>query len=629
MRELAVFLAAAAAAFPAGVRIERGAVNSVALPAGAAIYGAPGARTVLVTHARRDVLWAAGGAALIVPAGEAGTLTGAAEFWRLFRKARFHDYEQRTTKLPERPMAIARTVRGGDILRFGALEVQVLDTPGFTPGAVTYLFTSAGKRYAATGDLIYSGGRLLDIYSLQDSIAETRTRGYHGFAARSGRLIESLRRVKEARPDILVPARGPLIHDPAGEIERLIARLQALLESHFATDALLWYWGEENWRLRARLATGHPPPPPLPMAPQKDLPDWVLAIGNSRLLLSSSGAAFLIDAGAARIVERLEELRRQGRFRDLEGLWISHYHDDHTNHAAEVASRFGARVYFDERLRDILEHPERYRMPCLTANPVSGQPLGDAHSWQWREFRLTNYYFPGQTLYHGGLAVECGGEKLFFAGDSFTPSGIDDYCLQNRNFAGAGQGYHYCLDLLEKLGRDYWLINQHVAPMFRFDAGFVARLRGELEKRERILAGLTPLPGANYAADEGWARLYPYAARARPGEDAVLELRLYNHAAGPLAFRVRWNAPPGWRLKEGGRSVLIPPRSEGTVRARLAAVSPPEVAVLTVDVAFAGFDLRRWTEALLEGGPQPRSDGPGRPRLPPAGSPQVRFSEPR
>jgi hypothetical protein len=32
----------------------------------------------------------------------------------------------------------------------------------------------------------------------------------------------------------------------------------------------------------------------------------------------------------------------------------------------------------------------------------------------------------------------------------------------------------------------------------------------------------------------------------------------------------------------------------------LRAVAAGEVAVLTADVFFAGFELRRWTEALLE-----------------------------
>ena len=94
---------------------------------------------------------------------------------------------------------------------------------------------------------------------------------------------------------------------------------------------------------------------------------------------------------------------------------------------------------------------------------------------------MDSYLFPGQTLYHGGLPVEReSGEKLFFAGDSVTPSGTDDYCVQNRNLVRAGEGYSYCLDLLVQLGEEFWLINQHVLPMFRDDAGQMARMREEL-----------------------------------------------------------------------------------------------------------------------------------------------------
>lgn len=591
----------AAGALAAQVRVTRGPVNSIALPEGHAIYCASGAKTVLATDARRDVLWAAGGAALIVPAGEADAVTGAAAFWPAFRSGRFHDYSQQSTKLPEQARPAARTVRGGDKLRIGGLDVAVLDTPGYTPGAVTYLFDSGGKRYAATGSLIYGGGRLLDLYSLQDAIPETKTRGYHGFAARAGRLIESLRQVKAARPDVLVPSRGPLIETPGEDIDRLIARLEALLASHFATDALRWYWGEESWRTRGRLTMGKEPSAPMPMASERELPDWVAAIGNSRLLVSASGAAFLVDAGYERIVEKLEELRGQGRFRNLEGMWITHYHDDHTNHAAEVAGRFGAKVYFEGRLRGILEYPAAFRMPCLTTNPVTGVARSDGESWRWREFRLTSYYFPGQTLYHGGLAVERdGGGRLFFVGDSFTPSGIDDYCLQNRNFVHPGQGFLSCLGVLEKLGGEYWLINQHVAPMFRFDAAQLERMRDELGKRARLLAELTPLPDANYAVDEGWARFHPYAVKARRGRTVDLELRLENHTAARQEFRLRWNAPAGWRVARGEERITVPAKSTGAAKVTLAAESPGEVAVLTADVAFAGFDLRRWTEALLE-----------------------------
>ncbi|MBI2685442.1 MAG: MBL fold metallo-hydrolase [Acidobacteria bacterium] len=590
-----------ALAVSAEVRVTTGPVNSIALPEGAAIYGAAGAKTVLVTHARRDVLWAAGDGALVVPAGEVKLVTEAGKFWSLFRQTRFHDYAQKTTKVPERDYMVARTVRDGDSLVFGDVTVSVLDTPGFTAGAVSYVFAFGGKKYAATGDLIYSGGRVLDLYSLQDAVPETKTRGYHGFAARAGQLIASLRKIREMHVDVIVPARGPVIERPAEEIDRLIGRLQALLDSHFATDALRWYWGEESWKTRGTLAMGRAPAAPMPMGAERDLPQWVIAIGNSRLLVSTTGAAFLMDAGYPQIVEKLEELQQAGRFRNLEGLWVTHYHDDHTDHVSKVAKKFGAKVYFNERIRDIVENPARYRMPCLTTNPIAGEARGEAEGWQWREFKMASYFFPGQTLYHGGLSVEReSGEKLFFVGDSFTPSGTDDYCLQNRNFVHADEGYRYCLDLLEKLGGTHWLINQHVAPMFRYDTGQVQRMREELAKRERLLAELTPLPDANYAVDESWARMYPYSVKARAGQTVTVELRIDNHSAKAQDFRVKWNVPAGWEVVRAAERVTIGARTGSAVKATLRAVTPGEVAVLTADVAFAGFDLRRWTEALLE-----------------------------
>lgn len=583
-------------------KIILGPVNSVSLPGGTAIYGAPGASTVLLTHVRRDVVWAAGTAAVIAPESEAKLVEDPLKFWSLFRQTRFHDYAQRTTKVPDKPLRVTRTVRGGDRVDAGGVSLEVLETPGFTPGAVSYLFAMGGKTYAATGDLIYEGGRILDIYSLQDAVPETKTRGYHGFAARAGQLIASLEAVKAAKPDVLIPARGALIPNPADAIDALTGRLRALLDSHFATDALRWYWGEDSWKTRGRLAMGTEPSAPMPMATERDLPAYVIAIGNSRLLVSTSGAAFLLDAGYPQIIEKLTELQAQGRFRNLEGLWLTHYHDDHTDHAAKVARQFNAKVFYNERIQDIIENPARYRMPCLTTNPVAGDATGEGHAWQWREFKLTSYFFPGQTLYHGGLTVEREGapEKLLFVGDSFTPSGTDDYCLQNRNFVHAGEGYRYCLDLIERLGGEHWLINQHVAPMFRYDTGRISRMRQELGKREALLASLTPLPDANFAVDEGWARLYPYSVKASPGQETSVELRLDNHAATAHEFHINWNVPAGWQLVRGDRQVRAGARQPAVARATLRATAPSDVAVLTVDIAFAGFDLRRWTEALLE-----------------------------
>ena len=115
-------------------------------------------------------------------------------------------------------------VKEGDILNWQDLLFTVIDTPGYTRGAVSYLVNIDGRKIGFTGDLISGDGQLFDLYSLQDAISGTRIRGYHGYAGRITALLESLRKVRDQQCDLLVPARGPVIKYPAESINRLISR---------------------------------------------------------------------------------------------------------------------------------------------------------------------------------------------------------------------------------------------------------------------------------------------------------------------------------------------------------------------------------------------------------------------
>ena len=602
--------AKAAAPLPSAVRFLPGPINGLLVNDKVLVYGDASSRVkeashILFTHARRDVVWAgvpqvtAGGAA-IVPRGERELFANPKSFWEAYERARFHDYSQVNTKVLREPLPVARAVTGGDVLDLDGTRVEVIDTPGYTRGAVSYWMEIGSKRIACTGDLIYGDGQLLDLSSLQDAIPEAKARGYHGYAARAGDLIESLRKIAARKPDVLVPSRGPLIENPQAAITRLIARLQALMASHFATDALLWYWGEESLRIRSRKTLDGRPVDSMPMAEQRALPAWALAIGNSRLLLSQTGAGFVIDAGYKGLPPKLEELHAAGQLKTVEGMWITHYHDDHTDYAQQVADRFHCPVYCTARLKEILEQPGDYRLPCLTPNRItSDKPQADGTHLRWHEFDLTFFEFPGQTLYHDGLLVKKdGGETLFFVGDSFTPSGIDDYCLQNRDFARAGEGFLYCLELLGRLPASVWLINQHVEPMFRFSPAQQDRMRTELMKRIAILREMAPWPDLNYAIDESWAAVHPYGSTVQPGERVTLEIRIFNHAPRQETYRVAWNIPPDWRLIEADKAVAIPAQKEATARA-IFTTGGPGLQVVTADIGFAGRQLREWTEALV------------------------------
>ena len=587
-----------AQALPKELKLLSGAVNGLVYRQGgrtALFNGDPTGRlarpdALFLTHLRRDLNWAA---ERFLPDGR-----GLSPFWpALLREKRLHDYDNQSARLPA--------------LSFPSLSpppsfpgVESIETPGFTREARTYFVTAGGKKIAVTGDLIYSGGRLLEWHCLQDAIGELKVRGYHGYAARASQLIASLRQVLAAKPDLLVPARGPVIVEPAREIPLLIERIENLYANYLSTDAYRWYFGAANYEARAQRVIGSKPHEAMPYAETREaLPSWLRAVGNSRLIVSRSGEAILVDCGSKRNWDQVRAWREEGVFRRLSAIYITHYHDDHTDYAQAAADEFGAEVWSSSNQAAILREPQRFRMPCLTPNPIPGlKPWRDGEKRKWHEFALSSFDFPGQTLYHGALLVEPeeDGDRVLFAGDSFTPSGMDDYCLLNRNLVGAGQGLDYCLEVTGRLGK-VWMVNQHVQPLFRFSKEQLNYMRGQLAKRRDLHASLTPLPGANFAVDEQWLRLDPYVRKVAPGERVSLQAVIWNHAASAQDFQVRLELPLAWRMVSPTRRIRIPAGSEGSVAFALQAPSSAQgVQLITASVRFGDWELRQWAEAIVE-----------------------------
>jgi len=602
-----------------GLKVVRGAVNGALLERNGkllAFYGDPrdqpsAVDTVLFTHHRRDVAWAgrglvSAGAKAVVPQAEAASFAEAPKFWAEFAHKRFHDYAQQTTKLLSEPIPVTQSVRGGDTFDWQGISVRVLDTPGYTRGAVTYLVELDGRRIAFTGDLIYGDGRVLDLYSLQDAIADAKIGGYHGYAARLGDLLASLRQVAAQQPDLLVPARGPLLRNPGEAMANLIAKAQALYANYLSIDALRWYFHEEHMRAKAkRVLPSSAKVEWLPIAETvAPLPAWILPVDNARLILSADKSGFLVDCGSQRILDELQKLRDSGKLASIEHAFITHYHDDHTDQAPKLVERFGCTVHASRQNWDILENPGAYRLPCLTANPlhVSGRAESGGR-WRWKEFELALYYFPGQTLYHDALLVKKdGGEQVFFIGDSFTPTGIDDYCLLNRNFVREGTGYFHCLELLKQVAPGALLINQHVPPAFRFTSAQIDQMTETLRKRVSLLQSLLPWDDPNFGLDEGWARFHPYASAVRAGEQAKLSLRIMNHSPAAQTFEARLRLPADWRLRAMTPARLrVPARTEGALQVQIEAPknATPGPRVLTADLRWDEWDLREWTEAMV------------------------------
>jgi hypothetical protein len=253
---------------------------------------------------------------------------------------------------------------------------------------------------------------------------------------------------------------------------------------------------------------------------------------------------------------------------------------------------------------DILQHPGAYRLPCLTLNPIPKlDVMPEGHTVRWKEFTFTFHDFPGQTIYHDALLVEKDNAgKIFFIGDSFTPSGIDDYCLLNRNLIHESMGYLYCLDVLRKIPPQTLITNQHVVQPFRFSAAQLDHMTAMLVKRKALLAELLPWDEPNYGIDERWIRFYPYGQKVRPGQAVRVSLKVFNHSDVPHKLRTKLNLPAGFEAARANASTTVPPRTERHVDfvLQVGASVNPGTYVITADVACDQWQLRHWTEAIIE-----------------------------
>jgi glyoxylase-like metal-dependent hydrolase (beta-lactamase superfamily II) len=596
-----------------------GPINGVSIEkdnARLVVYGDPTgkidkAEMVLFTHSRRDVVWIGrklveNGATAVIPDGELDNFTNVERFWNEFTTRRFHDYAQQGTKILAKSVKIGRTVKAGENLSWKGMPIEVVETPGYTRNALSYFIEIDGIKYAFVGDIIYGNGKLFDLYSLQDAIGEANIGGYHGWAGRMGILIDSLLKVAAKKPDILVPARGPFIHNPLQAINLLIKRLRTIYENYLSISAGRWYFKDRydvlaqrvlghdskvNWMLWADVIKDKPP-------------EWIVPIGNSRLVISEDCSGFLIDCGSSRILNEIIKLREAGKLTQLDGLFITHYHDDHTDNVGPCLAEFNCPVYATGLLADILKHPGAYRLPCLTPNAIPNiKVMPEAHKMRWKEFTFKFYDFPGQTIYHDALLVEKdNAEKIFFIGDSFTPSGIDDYCLLNRNLLHESTGYFYCFSLLRKIPPETLLINQHVVEPFSFTAGQIDDMTGTLAKRKTLLAELFPGDNPNYGIDERWIRFYPYGRKAKPGQTVQISMKVFNHSNVSRMFTAALNLPDGLDSVPKSLSVTVPSRTERQVDFDLRVGKSVErgTYVLTADVEWERWKLGRWTEAIIE-----------------------------
>jgi glyoxylase-like metal-dependent hydrolase (beta-lactamase superfamily II) len=589
---------ALAAGLPAGVRVFPDVVNvgvlerngkKLLIDCGEGGVGGP-VDWILITHHHRDQ-WSGArklGGRVAVPEAERRFFERAEEFWDQADAILDHRYDFRPHVFTGREsVPVARGLRGGEVFEWEGLKIEAIATPGHTDGGLSYLV----GRVAFTGDLIYGAGKLWEFYSLQKRFPGMRG-DYWGFGGAVEELIASLDRVLEKKPDMIVPSHGAVIENPVAAVGELKANLRAAMDNYLTTAA---------WRIYFKGIFPDGRAPLLKPLAEVRYPRWLRNVASTtKAIVADDGSAFLSDCGFQVAINEIDKLLAAGEIRSVDGIWITHYHDDHTQMVNVAKRKYGARVHVERHMVDIIENPLAYQMPCLFPESIRvDRPMEHGESIAWKGFRLTAYHFPGQTLYHDGLLVERDGVKAFFTGDSFANFGIDDYCSQNRCFLGPEVGYQQCFKLLLELKPDL-LVAAHWGPV-PISTEYLRRALDLFAERERLFARLFPWENPNFGLDPAWIRCYPYRQKVLPGGMVMVEARVYNHASRPKQARLEMRAPAGWTSPPAVTATLAP-RTEGRIRFQLRAPASParRRQVLGLAATVEGVRLGEFAEAIVD-----------------------------
>ena len=536
-----------------------------------------------------------------VPAKEAAWFSKVETFWD-DPQYRWHLYNYHPHNLMlANAIPVTDTYADGAQFEWGPASLTVLETPGHTDGSVTYLIDVDGERFAFSGDLIYDEGQLWELYSLQKG---QQTSDYHGFLGARHELTESLEKVRQALPTALIPTHGVVMQNPDKAIDALLQQLGYCYDKYVAISALRHYFPKLFAEFEGR--AGH-----MPIREGKPPPEFLRHFGTTWMIISESGEAFVMDCGSPNVIKQIQQLQANGEISEVTQLWVTHYHDDHVDAIPEFQTTFPCETITDSVVARVITNPIGFRLPCISPSVTRVDRITrDGDSWQWNEFTMTAYHFPGQTYYHGGLLVEGRGVRMFFAGDSFTMAGIDDYCSGNRNMLGKDTGYEKCLRRIQQLEPTH-IFNCHVDPAFDFTDAEIRCMLDALAEREKCYTALFPWDHANYGIDEHWVRCYPYEQEIVLGETAQLSVEVTNHSSEPRTAIAQPILPSAWRMELSPVETTIPARSDGHIDFSVPIPRRPDALgkriVVPVDITYDERPLGQFREAIfvLTGGGTP------------------------
>jgi glyoxylase-like metal-dependent hydrolase (beta-lactamase superfamily II) len=493
---------------------------------------------LLLTHFHRDQCagaaeWQAAGAQVVIPFAERRFL----EEPDLLR-ASYDVFDNYTAYYPTYGALhdLRQAAYAHDYARFQWRDIafEVVPLPGHTFGSVGYLFELDGQRALACGDLLSAPDQIRDYYPMQ-----WRYMDFQGHV----NWLESLKFVAGLQVDLILPGHGCPFAPTADALGALQRQGERLYELFYAQPYT--YYRPVFRRLSPHVH------------------EVTNSMANTYIVDDGEGHAVFIDCGYTanapisanphRFIDNLTPyLETELGIRQVEWFLPSHYHDDHLAGYAALRNRYGTGMVSSPELKDIIEHPERYDMPCLVPEGYTvGIVVERGGTFAWRGIEFAMEQHPGQTLYHHLIWFTVDGLRFLCIGDNVSGLGfrekrdfIHSFIPKNRTPVSS---YTDMPRQILTIAPDLLLTGHGGAVAY--DQAQVERWQEWMQEWQTIFTGMLDQPHPNLGMDPRWVEFYPYKVRIGPGETVLFRLRVVNHEDAPRRFSAQLRSVEGVRLQ--------------------------------------------------------------------------------
>ena len=457
----------------------------------------------------------------------------------------FSVYGASYVRPPRKPILLDQALESGKAFAWRGREIQNLDTPGHSPGSMTYVMRHNGKTIAFTGGVIHDGAKMTTWFD---------TEWDYGFAKGIDTLIKSVESLIEQKLDLALPSHGPAILNPQSQLETYRQKLAAFRQSYVRGYPVFDSKEEERDSISK--------PTAVPLINQVTPHLYKLSHKtqgkNFAIIISESGRGLILDAGLfpkAMLEEIIVGLRAHMGLKEIDAFWISHMHGDHFLLGPTLKEKYGAKAWTLDRIADKCEFPRRYDYAALVSAYGDGfdgmkidKPFRDGETIEWEGYKIQVDWMPGQTEFGCCLWLELDGKRIAFTGDNLFGNPADKKqngheAVVARNSAIFEEGYLLGSKYLKDLKPDI-VMGSHSFVMHD-PAEFLSRYHDWSKEIIQHYRGLLPDTNYEYLFDPYWVSAYPYRVDFSQNDTQQVTVTVRNFRETPQRHRIELKLPAG------------------------------------------------------------------------------------